>query len=280
MSRWTNAEFDSAADRIAQSFFAGQNNGGASLNELSVKCARDNALNPEQIARLCRLVNTRAFETKLAEMQGDKYVEFAVADSDVVCSELSGAASLKTAAAEDAYPDLSDALASLRETEEPEAMKVAAIHANAQRVCDAVKTEPVDVSHRKAQAAAEKHAAYAEQMEAAWATALRTVVEKSAGIRWDHDAFEKSALVHTDGACLYELNEIRSILGMEALDIPVEKMAALLDRIEAPVTPAAKLMKTAAEARVRCADHVAKADAAARDRDAYWARTVESLRAT
>jgi len=278
MSRWTNDDFAAAADSIAKAFFVGQNNGGASLNELATKCARDNSLNPEQIGRLCRLVNTRAFETKLAEMQGDKYVQFPVADADVVSSELAGAASLKTASADGGYPELPDGLASLRETPEPEGMKLASEYADARRVCDAIKSEPADVVHRRAKHAAERHAGLAEQAEAEWATAMRAVVEKTAGIRWDHDAFEKSALVHTGGACLFELNEIRSILGMEPLDVPAEKMAALLDRIEATETPGARLMMTAAKARLKCAEHLAKAEEAGAERDRRWAETLEGLK--
>lgn len=278
MSRWTNADFVDAADNITKAFFAGQNNGGASLNELATKCARDNSLNPEQIGRLCRLVNTRAFETKLAVMQGDKYVQFPVSDADVVSSDLASAASLKTASAPALYPDLPDGLASLRETPEPEALKLASEYANAQRVCDALKSEPADVLHKRAKSAAERHDGLAQQAEVEWATAMRALVEKTAGIRWDHDAFEKSALVHTNGACLFELNEIRSILGKEPLDVPEGKLASLLDRIDAPETPAARLMKVASEARVKCAEHLAKAEAAAAERDRRWAETLEGLK--
>lgn len=280
MSRWTNADFDAAADRLTKAFFVGNGNGGASLNELSVKCARDNSLNPEQIARLCRLVNTRAFETKLAEMQGDKYVQFTVADADAVAAELCDGAAMKTASLEDVYPALGDSLASLRETPEPEGMKIAAAYANAQRVCKALPTEAPDVLHRHAKYAAEQHTGYANQAEVEWATAMRALVEKTSHIKWDHDAFEKSALVHTNGDCLIELNEVRSLLGMPSLDIPQEKMAELLDRIDAPATPASHLVKTAVAARAKCAEHLAKAEAATIERDKRWTETLEALRVT
>lgn len=277
MARWSNDDFNNAATNITKAFYAGQGNGGASLNELSTKCAKDNSLNPEQIARLCRLVNTCAFETKLAEMQGDKYVQFPVADADVVSAELVNGAACKTASF-DAYPELGDTLASLRETEEPEAMKLASMHANAQRVCDALKTEPPDVTHRRAKYAAERHTAEAEQAEAAWATALRQIIEKTSGIRWDHDAFEKAALAHTNGDCLFELNTIRDTLGKEQLEVDTEKLAFLLDRIEAPVTPEARLMKVAALARAQCKMSLKKAEDAAAERDIRWAETLESLK--
>lgn len=280
MSRWSNSEFDAAADGIARSFFAGQGNGGASLNELAVKCSRDNALNPEQIGRLCRLVNTRAFETKLAEMQGDKYVQFPVADADAVNSQLCDMAVPKTAELSDPYPVLSDGLASLRETPEPESMKIASAMASAQAICRALPTEPPDVLHRRFKAAAERHAGLASQAEAEWATALRGVVEKTSHMRWDHDAFEKSALAHTNGAGLFELNTVRETLGMEALVIPDEKLASLVDRLDAAETPAARLIKVAAAARLKCADHLAKADHAAKERDRYWVETLACLRPT
>lgn len=281
MSQWTNVDFDQAADNIVRSFLAGQGNGGDSLNELTTKCARDNSLNPEQIARLCRLTNTRAFETKLAEMQGDKYVQFPVADADVVNMTLVENASMKTAAlCEDAYPTLGDSLASLRETPEPEQMKLAAIYADGMRVCKALPSEDPDILHRRAKQAAERHRGLAEQAEVAWATALRTVVEKTAGSRWDHDAFEKSAFVCTNGNCLFELNSIREVLGMERLDVPNEKVASLLDKIDAPETAVARLLKDAVAARVKCAENLSKADAAETERDRWWAETVMRLKST
>lgn len=279
MAQWTNVEFDAAADGIAQSFFAGHANNGASLNELATKCARDNALNPEQISRLCKLVNTRTFETKLAAMQGDKYVEFPVADADVVSSAL-----MKTAALagrhQDPYPALPDGLASLRETPEPEGMKIASAHTNAMRVCAALKSEPVDVQHHKAKLAAERHKDGAERAEVEWAEALRAVVAKTAGIRWDHDAFEKSALVATDGEGLYELNQIRETLGMPPLEVPEGKMAELLDRVEAADSAAAQLIGRATRARKACAEHLAKQASAEADRDRLWAETLKGLRET
>ena len=277
MSRWTNADFDAAADQISQAFSTGQGNGGAALNELAVKCARDNTLNPEQIARLCRLVNTRTFETKLAGMQGDKYVQFPVADADAVTSSLCNSASMKTASLADPYPLLEDSLASLRETPEPEQMKLAAAYANAERVCKALPTEAPDKLHRRAKAAVERHTAAAEQAEAEWANALRMIVEKTAGIRWDHDAFEKAALVHTNGAGLYELNTIRETLGREALDVPSDKMAFLIDRIDAAETPAAKLVKVATAARLKCVEHIKQAKIATIERDVRWAETLAAM---
>jgi hypothetical protein len=55
-------------------------------------------------------------------------------------------------------------------------------------------------------------------------------------------------------------------------------MAALLDRIEAAETPGARLMMTAVKARLKCAEHLAKAEEAGAERDRRWAETLEGLK--
>lgn len=271
MAKWASGEFDEAAGGIARAFLAGQGNGGASLNDLTTKCARDNALNPEQINRLCRLVNVMTFETKSAEMKGDKYVQFSVADGDVVCGQLQDAASTKQASF-DAYPELEDRMGSLRETDEPEGMKIASAMEAAKVICRATRG-PADIDvYLSAKSAAERHRSDAGRDEVAWAEALRKVVEKTAGMRWDHDAFEKSALSLTEGDCLEELNAIREALGRPPLDLQLDKMAELLDRLEAAPTAEAHLVKRATAARKSCAVNLNKMAAAEAVRDGVKGR--------
>jgi hypothetical protein len=71
---------------------------------------------------------------------------------------------------------------------------------------------------------------------------------------------------------------LKAFIGMEPLDVPAEKMAALLDRIEAAETPGARLMMTAVKARLKCAEHLAKAEEAGAERDRRWAETLEGLK--
>jgi len=87
---WTRKEFEDAAQEIGEKFVA--LNGEKSINDLSMKVAQENGLNPEGIRTVVRLANVTAFEQifekRAQNGDDDRMVEFTVGDPEVVISQL------------------------------------------------------------------------------------------------------------------------------------------------------------------------------------------------
>ncbi len=275
MPNFTNQDFESQAEQITRTFQAGDGNGGSSLNDLAIKAATDLNLTPEQVTRLCKRVNVKNFEVKFAAMEGDKNVKFELAQPEQVVAALFKAAEVKSAEAADLYPDLP-------KPEAPQlldSVKLASAEANAARAASFLPTTPpVDILYERARKTTELLEGRAKQADAAWNSAISGVLERTKGIRWNHDNFEKSALCLVGDAAIPELEQVRSALGLPPLGLDHTKVAALVDRIDVAPTQEALLIKRAADARKSCCEHAAAAQTSAEARDSYAARLKELLR--
>lgn len=275
MPNFTNQDFESHAEQITRSFQAGESNGGSTLNDLVTKVAKDLNLTPEQVSRLCKRVNVKNFEVKFAAMDGDKNVKFELAQPEQVVASLFKDAEIKTAEVADLYPDLP------KPTPLPllDSVKLASAEAHAARTASFLPTTPpVDILYERARKMTEVLEGRAKQADDAWNSAVNGVIARTKGIRWDHDAFEKSALCLVGDVAVPELEQVRSTLGMPALGLDQTKVAALVDRIDVKPTQEALLIKRAADARKSCYENVTAAQASAEARDGYHAKLKELLR--
>lgn len=87
---WTRPDYENAAEAIGKTFVS--DNGTTSINDLSLKVAQDEGLNPHGIRTLVRLANVAAwehnFEKRSTENSEDRMVEFDVGDPEIVISKL------------------------------------------------------------------------------------------------------------------------------------------------------------------------------------------------
>jgi hypothetical protein len=85
---WTRADFDNAAAEIGRQF--AESGGSSRINDLAIKVAMDNQLNPEGINTLVRLANVAAFQELFTKRAGaeDRMIEFEVGDPDLVISNI------------------------------------------------------------------------------------------------------------------------------------------------------------------------------------------------
>jgi hypothetical protein len=86
MPQWDSKKFEESATKIAREF----NSNGGDLHALTVKTAKEQGLNQEQIRRLGRAVNVKAFEQKFASLKGakDRIVDFDPVDPESVIGTL------------------------------------------------------------------------------------------------------------------------------------------------------------------------------------------------
>lgn len=91
---WIRTDYEKAAEQIGKAFVT--NKGEASINDLSLKIAQDQGLNPDGIRTLVRLANVSAweqnFEKLSTEKAADRNVEFELGDPEIVISQLQNSA--------------------------------------------------------------------------------------------------------------------------------------------------------------------------------------------
>jgi len=84
---WQRKQYEDAAAQIGKQY--SDSNGEQSINELSVKVARDNNLNPDGIRTLVRLANVSAFQNIFDKTAGDdRMIEYQVGEPELVISQL------------------------------------------------------------------------------------------------------------------------------------------------------------------------------------------------
>jgi hypothetical protein len=265
MATWDNADFDREATAIARAYWAGRDQNGAPLNELATKTARDNGLNPEQIRRLCRNANTKAFEQKHASLKGepDRTPNFELADPESVIASLHQSVALahtKQAAAE--YPELRDEFAPPPDPALFAQEKVAALTHEIDGFLSPRRSPLVEL--RRAEKLAGELAVERHALNFAWDDALGAVAERARYQGWSHDEFEKNAVALFGADVLPELNAVRHRCRMGALgdgaadDEVATKLAALQEAwVGVPDELTARL-KTAMEVRAKFAALVAR----------------------
>lgn len=252
MPRLTNEDIEKRATDIAASFWAGQDQGGATLTDLVAKVARDLSLQPEQISRLARRTNIVATEAKYAALanEKDRVPDFKLADDQDVLAQLHGEAALPTVTKSAAalYPDLPDAMATKRGWVPPAAPqrveeKLAAIEAAIG------KEEHPAKRYQRTKRAAEEMEIRVHGARQQWEHTMDDVLSVTRRVGWDHDAFEKAALALHGSDVLPELNALRVEHRMAPLSLTQEKVAALQDRLVADETPETRRVKKASDAR-------------------------------
>jgi len=219
MTSWDNSDIDREASELARVFWAGQGQNGANLGELATKLARDNALNEEQIRRLCRAANAKAFEQKHASMTGDvRSPTWELADEEGVISQLNQAAATsfsKQAAA--TYPELEDELRpQYRPTLQASTRsKVASMVAVAETYAEPTRAPLIEFNR----CARELEEQRAEKIahDFVWSDAVNQLIRNSQLMNWDHDAFEKNAVALFGGDVLPELDLLRRHTGRPQL---------------------------------------------------------------
>lgn len=250
MPTWTIDDFEARAMAIAKQFLTS----GTSLDALAEKTARESALNPEQIDRLCRLVNVRVFEEKFASTKGqeERIPEFEVCSAEAVRAKVAGV--VKTAQAVQStfvskarYPALPNAF---RPPPPPLMSKTAAV---ADVLLDIKKAAGKSATPTAALIAAEKRASDLRGelalLSSKWTESLATLGSLSKMARWNQDDFEKDALALHGESILPELNAFRQQRGLPPHTFTAEKVAGIQDRIFGIESDATRLIKTAATHR-------------------------------
>jgi hypothetical protein len=94
---WTRKQYEDAAQQIGNAHTA--SNGAQSINDLALKVAQDNGLNPEGIRTVVRLANVAVFENMFKQAGDskapDRMFDFSVGDPEQVINQLG--ASVKVA---------------------------------------------------------------------------------------------------------------------------------------------------------------------------------------
>lgn len=224
MATWDNADFDREATAIARAFWAGREQNGAPLNELATKTARDNGLNPEQIRRLCRNANTKAFEQKHASLKGeaDRTPNFELADPEAVIQQLHQTieqASTKHAEAE--YPDLSNEYAPAHNGALFAQEKIATLYREVDAALPPQRSPLVEL--RRAEKLAQEMTYERHALNFAWDEALSKVAAQTTYQGWNHAEFEKNAVALFGADVLPELNAVRHRCRLPAIAGDVEE---------------------------------------------------------
>lgn len=256
MTAWSTKDFEDRAERLAATWQAGAAQGGATLNDLVEKAARDHSLNPEQVQRLVAATNTKAFEVKFASMTGqaDRHVDFDVANADTVLGRL-GEASAPAQEKVASYPDLPDELRGLRLPPIVPNAKLAADRslANIERLVG--REEPLDRQSLRLQKVAQELNIQARQAAHDKWAAMDTLRAGCRRIGWDHDEFEKNAVAVHGFELLPEMNELRVHLRQPLIADPSDRVkAATMARLLGSETPEVLLLKHAHDAGRRHAE--------------------------
>lgn len=262
MPAWDNDDFDREASTLARTFWAGHDQNGSALNELATKVARDHNLNPEQIRRLCRNANTKAFEQKFAALKGepDRTPVFDLADAEAVISQMHQDvmhAHAKQAEALAEYPDLGNEYAPLPDPVVFARAKVASLQSEIDDQLRPRRSPIVEL--RRCEKTAENLRIERGVLDLAWCEAVDGVAKLASYLGWDHDAFEKNAIALFGGDVLPELNAVRHRRKMAALggDVDPEalhaKLASLQQQWIGIEDEPSALLKTAMAAREKYA---------------------------
>lgn len=244
---WDKARFEAEAKILTESTA-----GKASLFDAVLKTAKDNHLNREQIDRLARATNVKAFEAKFASYKGqrDRRVDFDIVDSEKVYAALEPAKPREKQAAA-WYPSLEDELFPTGPS--PLQTKTASAATPAKR-----EALP-EVLVRRWQKTAEEFEAKAFANERAWDTSMNELLTRTKTSGFHRESFEKDALATLGADCLFELNALRRHAKLAASEVTEEQATKLAAHLFAVTSPETTLLKTARDARESLVRHRAAA---------------------
>lgn len=221
MPTWNNSDFEREATDIARTFWAGKDQNGSSLNELTTKVARDHNLNPEQIRRLCRAANTQAFGQKHASLTGeDRAPDFELSDAEGVIGALSQAILGATKTASAFYGALPDEYA--RPAPPPVAPNLTKVASEYVAPPRSLAVE-IDRTERSV-----KDLGYERiGLNDLWETKIAELKSHAKLQSWSHDTFEKNAVALYGADALPELNALRTVTGRTPLETDPATLAKL-----------------------------------------------------
>lgn len=238
---WDKARFEAEAKTITESTA-----GKESLFNAVLKTAKDYHLNREQIDRLARATNVKAFEMKFASYKGkpDRRVDFDVVDSDKIYAALEPAKTVEKKA-QASYPELADELYPLGES--PLRIKTAS---------EPVKREaPKDIVRNRWLKTAAEFEAKAFANERAWDVSMNSLLTRTKTSGFHHESFEKDAFATLGDGCIFELNALRSHAKLPNTEVTPEQAAKIASQLFEVTSPEMALLKTAKAARECLAIH-------------------------
>lgn len=247
MPQWDSKTFEEKATNIARAFNAGRGD----LHDLTVKMAKDQGLNEEQIRRLGRAVNVKAFEQKFASLKGqaDRIVEFDPVDPETVIKGLGASSPAAEKRASAAYPELPDQMRSDRGWN-PAYEKTASVDVQREILNSVPKDPPIESQINHWRKVAEDLRQKVAGAEMRWDAAMEELQAHSKRIYWDRDEFEKDAMALFGGDVLFELNALRKSAKLEPVEATYEAATKLASHLFGEETEDTRLVKKAHEARV------------------------------
>jgi hypothetical protein len=245
MPQWDSKQFEQKASEIAKTANAGQ----GSLHDLTVKLAKEKGLNEEQIRRLGRAVNVKAFEEKFASMKGkqDRIVDFEPVNSESVIQSLFSAASGSEKKASAAFPALADEMRSDRGWA-PMQTKTASVDVKEEMLRAVPKAPPIEAQISHLQKVAEELGVKMAGAEIRWDDSMEQLREHSRRLHWNRDEFEKDALALYGDDVLFEINALRQSARLPEISLSKQAAAKLANSLFGEETEDTKLLKTAADA--------------------------------
>ena len=247
MPQWDSKTFEEKATNIARAFNAGRGD----LHDLTVKMAKDQGLNEEQIRRLGRAVNVKAFEQKFASLKGqaDRIVEFDPVDPETVIKDLGASSPAAEKRASAAYPELPDQMRSDRGWN-PSYEKTASVDVQREILNSVPKDPPIESQINHWRKVAEDLRQKVAGAEMRWDAAMEELQAHSKRIYWDRDEFEKDAMALFGGDVLFELNALRKSAKLEPVEATYEAATKLASHLFGEETEDTRLVKQAQEARI------------------------------
>jgi hypothetical protein len=248
MPKWDSKKFEEKAAAIATA----ASKDADKLHAYTVKAAREEKLNEEQIRRLSRAVNVQAFNQKFASKKSDKdrYVEFTPVSDDSVIDELFRKAPEAEKTASAIYPELPNQMREVRGWGGSN-VKVASAPVT-DRMADLVQAPPaLDKQLNHWVKVSEDLAVKAAGAELAWDSAMNTVKDHSRRIGWNHESFEKDAMALHGSHVLFELNALRTETKREPLGVTKDAADKLNDILFGEDNEDIRLLKSAADARIK-----------------------------
>lgn len=261
---WTRKQYEDAAQQIGNAHTASA--GGQSINDLALKVAQDNGLNPEGIRTIVRLANVAVFENMFGKAASDKapdrMFDFTVGDPEQVINQLGS--SVKVAcdvpdprgSVSSSYNRTLDYFGDINYRPQ-EKIAAETVHAGVERPA-AKGLHPLELQDMFKRAE-EVMTGQRRQAENAWLSSL----EKAAQLLKVHaetpaakDSFEKNAVASLGATIVPELRMVRQLTGrsissdlLDDMNKVAEAQEFHLTQIHGGMIDVLNAVKEASEAR-------------------------------